>query len=112
MDSISRISDQIDREAAAIDIVQAAKQRREEEQDSTNREEQWRTQQLNAVLGWLEASDADQEEKLERLKGRCYKGTLQWATKSPKVRSLLQRGRGKQVFWVYGKPESGKITSH
>lgn len=112
LDSIARISDQIDREAVSIDIVQAAEQRQKEVEASAQRETQWRTQQLNTVLSWLEASDTDQEMKLEWLRSRCYGGTLQWATKSPKLRRWLQRVRGKQVLWLYGKPGSGKISPH
>ncbi|KAH6869113.1 hypothetical protein B0T10DRAFT_313885, partial [Thelonectria olida] len=108
LDSITRISDQIDREAMSIDIVQSAELRRKEAEASAQRETRWRTQQLDVVLSWLEASDTDQEMKLEWLRSRCYEGTLQWVTKSPKLRGWLQRGRGKQVLWLYGKPGSGK----
>ncbi|KAM5375793.1 hypothetical protein ACJZ2D_005849 [Fusarium nematophilum] len=108
LDSISRISDQIDREAMAIDIVQAAEQRRKDAEESNQRGTRLRAQQLNAVLNWLEASDTDQEMKFEWLTSRCYEGTLDWTLQSPKLRAWLQRGRGKQVLWLHGKPGSGK----
>ncbi|KAF4975683.1 hypothetical protein FZEAL_7573 [Fusarium zealandicum] len=108
LNSISRISDQIDREAMSIDISQAAEQRQKEAEEATQRVERWRNQQRDIVLNWLETSATEQENKLEMLRGRCHEGTLQWVTKSPKLRGWLQRGHGKQVLWLYGKPGSGK----
>ncbi|KAF4957355.1 hypothetical protein FSARC_11330 [Fusarium sarcochroum] len=108
LESIRRISDQIDREAVSIDLVQAVNQRKKDAEASTQRETRWRTQQLCNVLNWLEGSDTDQETKLEFLRDRCHEGTLDWVTSSPKLRGWLQRGHGKQVLWLYGKPGSGK----
>ncbi|KAM6529652.1 hypothetical protein FALCPG4_007781, partial [Fusarium falciforme] len=106
--NISRISDQIDREAMSIDIIQAADQRRKDAEKSNQRVDEYRAQQLNAVLKWLEASDIEQEQKLEMLQNRHYEGTLNWISSSPKLRAWLQRGRGKPVLWLHGKPGSGK----
>lgn len=110
VDSISRISDQIDREAISIDIVQSVQQRQKEAEDFAQRESRWRTQQRTDVLRWLDASDTEQEMKLEWLRNRCYEGTLGWVTKSPKLRAWLQQGRGNQTLWIYGKPGSGMIS--
>ncbi|KAL4724047.1 hypothetical protein ACLX1H_008652 [Fusarium chlamydosporum] len=107
LESIARVSVEIDREAMAIDIIQAVDQRKRDADAATERETQWRTQQLCIVLNWLEASDTDQETKFEILRDRCYEGTLGWVTNSPKLRGWL-RGHGKQVLWLHGKPGSGK----
>ncbi|KAM0224492.1 hypothetical protein ACHAQD_002064 [Fusarium lateritium] len=107
LESIARVSVEIDREAMAIDIVQAVDQRKRDADAAAERETQWRTQQLCIVLNWLEASDTDQETKFEILRDRCHEGTLGWVTNSPKLRGWL-RGHGKQVLWLHGKPGSGK----
>ncbi|KAM0247555.1 hypothetical protein ACHAP5_004005 [Fusarium lateritium] len=107
LESIARVSVEIDREAMAIDIVQAVDQRKRDADAAAERETQWRTQQLCIVLNWLEASDTDQETKFEILRDRCHEGTLGWVTNSPKLRAWL-RGHGKQVLWLHGKPGSGK----
>ncbi|KAM0499405.1 hypothetical protein ACHAP8_005558 [Fusarium lateritium] len=107
LESIAKVSVEIDREAMAIDIIQAVDQRKKDADAAAERETQWRTQQLCIVLNWLEASDTDQETKLEILRDRCHEGTLGWVTNSPKLRSWL-RGRGKKVMWLHGKPGSGK----
>jgi hypothetical protein len=106
LESIARVSVEIDREAMAIDIIQAADQRKRDADAAAERETQWRTQQLCIVLNWLEASDTDQETKFEILRDRCHEGTLGWVTNSPKLRGWL-RGHGKQVLWLHGKPGSG-----
>ncbi|KAH9990747.1 hypothetical protein F4779DRAFT_609911 [Xylariaceae sp. FL0662B] len=106
--NIGHTSDQIDREAASLNISQAVKWRIASAEDAEKRQDRWQTQQLNAVLNWLETADKGQEVKLEWLKSRCYEGTSQWVLQSPKLRSWLQRGRGRPVLWLYGKPGSGK----
>ncbi|RGP62626.1 nacht domain-containing protein [Fusarium sporotrichioides] len=107
LESIARVSVQIDREAIAIDIIQAVDQRKRDADAAAERETQWHTQQLCIILNWLEASDTDQETKFEILRDRCHEGTLGWVTNSPKLRSWL-RGHGKPVLWLHGKPGSGK----
>lgn len=72
------------------------------------REQLRESEQLQKVLDWLEAGEHDQELRLEVLNKRCYDGTTSWITKNTRFRSWLQRERGKQVLWVYGKPGSGK----
>lgn len=71
------------------------------------RERQRESEQLQVVLTWLEAGENDQELALEVLNRRWYDGTTSWITKNTIFRSWLQRERGRQVLWVYGKPGSG-----
>lgn len=70
-----------------------------------------KTQQLQAVLNWLEARDSVQDEKFQWLEGRRFEGTSQWALKSPKIKSWLQREHGSSVLWLNGKPGSGEYRS-
>ncbi|KAK6834117.1 hypothetical protein PG995_013848 [Apiospora arundinis] len=108
LDSITRTSDQIDKEAAALDIIQAAESRRSLLEAAAEHERRHQTQQVQAVLEWLEIRDSDQEAKLEWFQSRRYDGTSQWVLKSPKIRSWLQRGHGSSGLWLNGKPGSGK----
>ncbi|KAI1824553.1 hypothetical protein F4861DRAFT_505422 [Xylaria intraflava] len=108
LQSISRTSELIDKEAASLDIIQAAEQRQRDMDASISREIRWKAEQLQSVLNWLETGESDPELKLEWLRDRCYRGTSQWITKSSKLRSWLQRGRGPKLLWLHGKPGSGK----
>ncbi|KXH46596.1 NACHT domain-containing protein [Colletotrichum nymphaeae SA-01] len=106
--SIAKTSELIDREAASYEIVQAREWRQnllEKAQDQEKKEEIY---QREAVNKWLQVSDRN-EEKLERLHNRCLDGTSQWVTRSPQVRSWLQKGRGKSVLWLHGKPGSDLV---
>ncbi|ETS82746.1 hypothetical protein PFICI_04622 [Pestalotiopsis fici W106-1] len=106
--NIERLSEQIDREAVALDIVATAEWRSKSADDASKREEQWQTQQLHAILNWLGIEDDIQEAKLEMNANKCYDGTCQWLTKSSKIRTWLERNRGNPVLWLNGKPGSGK----
>ncbi|KAI1291072.1 hypothetical protein F5Y03DRAFT_377684 [Xylaria venustula] len=108
LQNIARTSELIDKEAVSLDITQAAEQRQRDLDASISRETRWKTEQLQSVLDWLEMGESDPELKLEWLHSRCYEGTSQWITKSSKLRSWLQRGRGPNLLWLYGKPGSGK----
>lgn len=111
LESMTRLSDLIDREAVALDISQAAEWRKTEAENAHQRERQRHAEQLQAVLDWLETTNGDQEMKLEWLRSRCYEGTSSWITNNHKFRTWLQRGRGNSVLWLHGKPGSG-IYSH
>lgn len=111
LESIAKVSIEIDREAMAIDIIQAVDQRKRDADAATERETQWRTQQLCIVCNWLEASDTDQQTRFEILRDRCREGTLGWVTNSPKLRDWLRRD-AKRVLWLHGKPGSGINAFH
>jgi hypothetical protein len=91
LQNIADNSELIDKEAVALDILQAAEQRQREREHSMSREIQWKSEQLQSVLNWLETGESDPELKLEWLRSRCYEGTSQWITKAAKIRSWLQR---------------------
>lgn len=76
--------------------------------DASKREEQWQTQQFQAIMNWIGVEDDIQEAKLEMNSSKCYDGTCQWLLKSSKIRTWLQRNRGNPVLWLNGKPGSGK----
>ncbi|KAH8680543.1 hypothetical protein BX600DRAFT_636 [Xylariales sp. PMI_506] len=108
IESIAHYSDQIDRNAASLDIIAATEWRDRDAEMARTREHRWQTEQLNVVLNWLGSGDQVQEERLEWLKARCYDGTSQWIIRTSKFRSWLQHGRGDPVLWMTGKPGSGK----
>lgn len=112
LQSIAHCSELIDKEAVSFDIIQAKEWRQKSLEDAINREKRWESEQLEAVLRWLEIgeSKSNQEIKLEWLRSHCCEGTAQWVTKSSKVRSWLQFGRGDPVLWLHGKPGSGILV--
>lgn len=79
--------------------------------ESVVREKRWESEQLQAVLNWLNAVENEQDIKHEWLKEQCFPGTAQWIVQNSKFRSWMQRGRGNSVMWLFGKPGSGKETS-
>ncbi|KAK7960375.1 Vegetative incompatibility protein HET-E-1 [Apiospora saccharicola] len=106
--SISRTSEQIDREAIALDIMQAVESRRKSADECIERDRRHQTEQVQSIQNWLELTNTNGEMKLELLLSRHLEGTSDWATQNPKIRSWLQCGRGEQVLWLNGKPGSGK----
>jgi Cdc6-like AAA superfamily ATPase len=106
--NIERLSEQIDREAVALDIMATAEWRSKNADDASKRDEQWQTQQLHATINWLGIEDDMQEAKLEMNASKCYAGTCHWILKSGKIRTWLERKRGNPILWLNGKPGSGK----
>ncbi|KAK8109245.1 hypothetical protein PG984_015046 [Apiospora sp. TS-2023a] len=106
--SISRTSEQIDREAIALDIMQAVESRRKSADECIERDRRHQSEQVQSIQNWLELTNTNGEMKLELLLSRHLEGTSDWATQNPKIRGWLQCGRGEQVLWVNGKPGSGK----
>ncbi|KAK6855680.1 hypothetical protein PG995_007831 [Apiospora arundinis] len=106
--TISHTSEQIDREAVALDIMQAVEARKKSAADCVERDQQHQKDQVQGILNWLETTNTDGEMKLEWLLGRHLEGTSGWAVQNSKIRSWLQRGHGGQVLWINGKPGSGK----
>jgi hypothetical protein len=97
----------IDREAASLDIYHANEWRKKALDDSINQEQRWESEQVQALMKWLESDDNDQELKFEWLKERCCPGTGRWIIGNAKFRSWLQSGAGNPVMWLYGKPGAG-----
>ena len=89
------------------DIQDASEWRRKALEDSTVREQRWRSEQAQALMKWLETGNDDQDLKFGWLKERCCPGTGRWIIENEKFRSWLQIGRSNPVMWLYGKPGSG-----
>ncbi|KAI1399172.1 hypothetical protein F4819DRAFT_429846 [Hypoxylon fuscum] len=108
VESIKATSQLIDQHATAINILQAKEWRQKSMDESVVREKRWESEQLQAVLNWLNAVENEQDIKHEWLKEQCFPGTAQWIVQNSKFRSWMQRGRGNSVMWLFGKPGSGK----
>ncbi|RYP58606.1 hypothetical protein DL770_010393 [Monosporascus sp. CRB-9-2] len=102
IESITRVSALIDREAASLDIHHANGWRRKALEDSTVREQRWESEQSQALMKWLETGDNDQELKLEWLKGLCCPGTGRWialvGTTPNRLGSPILTVKGKSVL--------------
>ncbi|KAK8100002.1 hypothetical protein PG999_010376 [Apiospora kogelbergensis] len=106
--SISGISEQIDREAVALDIQEAVESRKKRAAEYLERDNQKQFQQEHSIRNWLELTNIDGEMRLDWLLNRHLEGTSDWILNNRKIRDWLQRGRGGQVLWINGKPGSGK----
>lgn len=106
--SISRTSEQIDREAVALDIQEAVESRKKRAAEYLERDNQKQFQQEHSIRNWLELTDIDGEMRLDWLLNRHLEGTSDWILNNLKIRDWLQRGRGSQVLWISGKPGSGR----
>lgn len=65
IESITRISALIDREAASLDIQNASEWRQKSLEDATVQEQRWQSTQAQTMMKWLETGDNDQELKLD-----------------------------------------------
>ncbi|KAK8112151.1 uncharacterized protein PG998_008608 [Apiospora kogelbergensis] len=104
--SISRTSEQIDREAVALDIQEAVESRKKRAAEYLERGNQKQFQQEHSIRHWLELTDTDGEMRLDWLLNRHLEGTSDWILSNRKIRDWLQRGRGGLVLWINGKPGS------
>lgn len=107
--NITKTSDLIDKQAATYHILEVKEWRQRSLDDSITRERRWGTEQLQAVHNWLGTEVQAQKLKLDWLSTRSHAGTSGWILNHMKFRSWLQRGRGKPVLWIHGKPGSGKF---
>ncbi len=89
IESIKRTSTLIDQHATSLDILQAKEWRQKSLEDATIWEKRWETQQLEAVVKWLDATNNDQQVKLEWLQEQCCSGTMHWIAQNTKFRSWM-----------------------
>ncbi|KAK8013246.1 hypothetical protein PG991_009517, partial [Apiospora marii] len=108
LQSIACISEKIDRDAVAIDIMEAAELRKKWSADCIERDRRHHIEQLQCILNWLERTEPEGDAKLDVLLDKHLEGTSHWALQNSAIRSWLQIGRGGQVLWINGKPGSGK----
>lgn len=91
--NISHTSEQIDREAAALDIMQAVESRKKSAAECIEHDRRHQTEQIQSIRNWLELTNTDGEMKLEWLLSRHLEGTSDCARQNPNIRIWLQRGR-------------------
>ncbi|KAK7908998.1 hypothetical protein PG985_014876 [Apiospora marii] len=108
LQSIACISEKIDRDAVAIDIMEAAELRKKWSADCIERDRRHHIEQLQSILNWLERTEPEGDAKLDVLLDKHLEGTSHWALQNSAIRSWLQIGGGGQVLWINGKPGSGK----
>lgn len=112
LDSLSRHSDLVDREANAFSIAETMKWREEALQEASLKEKQRLTAQLTAAMDWLNPDKLtcrryQQEDILDKLISDCCPGTTEWILRHPKMKTWLKHGPGQATLWLTGKPGSG-----
>jgi len=111
LESLSRNSDLIDREANSINIAQAQEQRIKAEEAMEKQERARFTTQLQASLSWLGVESAEQEDELVRLAELAHPNSCDWIQNQPKARSWMRLDKDNPILWLNGKPGAGKHLS-
>ncbi|KAF2642645.1 hypothetical protein P280DRAFT_395523 [Massarina eburnea CBS 473.64] len=116
LDSLSRHSDLVDREANAFLIAETMRWREEASHTATRTEKERLATQLTAALAWLNldsiphCGQSQQDNHLDKLTRDCCAGTTEWVLRNPKIKACINDGRDQYTLWLKGKPGSGKST--
>ncbi|KAF2231650.1 hypothetical protein EV356DRAFT_535325 [Viridothelium virens] len=110
LDSLSRHTDLVDKEAVAIHIAEAKAWRESALQSALRQEKEIITRQCQSVMSWLDSGDFLQHDELNEQIDRCHPGTCSWLTRHPKMRAWMQSDNEKYNLWLKGKPGSGKTV--
>ncbi|KAF1952459.1 hypothetical protein CC80DRAFT_479208 [Byssothecium circinans] len=116
LDSLSRHSDLVDREANAFLITETMRWREDALQAAAHREKERLTTQLTSTLAWLGLDSMphcgrnQQQNEFDKLIHDCCPGTTDWILNHPKMRTWMRNGQDQSTLWLKGKPGSGKST--
>lgn len=114
LESLSRHSDLVDREANALLIEQTMQWREQSFQDMERRDQERAASQVTAVQNWLgirdDRTEDSQEDHLDRIASQAYPGTADWILQHQKMKSWLKKDTRSPILWLKGKPGSGKHT--
>jgi hypothetical protein len=114
LNSLSKHSDLVDREANALAIAQAIKWREDALQTAATRTKDRSATQLAATLAWLSLDNTahctqnEQENVLDKLTSDCCANTTEWILQHQRMRVWLRNGRSAPVLWLKGKPGCGR----
>lgn len=109
LDNIARDSELIDKNANAIDILQAKEFRDTQNKLITQREKQEEAARLASVIKWLQITQLhDQEEELDHFTTRCHPGSCDWIFQLEKVKKWMTDDEPQPVIWLHGKPGAGE----
>ena len=106
LESLDKHSHWLDREANAINIVEARQWRTKASDDAEARERQRLDIQFHEALKWLAVDD--QEEDLDQLTDRCQPGSCNWLFHQPELLSWMDEAHSIPLLWLKGIPGSGK----
>ncbi|KAK3989022.1 hypothetical protein QBC44DRAFT_359506 [Cladorrhinum sp. PSN332] len=110
LDSISKTSALIDKEAASLNIVDLKEWRQDLLEKAAVAEKRWESEQFQALMKWLETSDREHQSRYDWLSDRACEGTGGWIMSHTKFRSWMRQGSNSPtgILWMNGKPGSGK----
>jgi len=120
--SLEKHADLVDREANAVNIVQAKAWRdtyMEDSkawkdkyfEDSKQKAKERAANELAAVLSWLDPTlkNANQEQELYRLSTSRHAGTCDWLLENAKIKKWMAAGSSNSVLWLQGPPGAGMV---
>ena len=104
--NLTRHSELLDREAAAIHFAAAKEAAQKSQRQIEDIEMQRKRTERKEVQQWL-AVDDDQEFRLERLVERCQPGSCEWIIRNDSISSWLNESRNRPSVWMSGNPGTG-----
>lgn len=112
LENIARDSELIDKNANAIDILQAKEFRDKQSEHIAQREKQQEAAELASVITWLQINHIhDQEEELDHLTDRCHQGSCDWILQLEKMEKWMKDDEPQSVIWLHGKPGAGEQST-
>ena len=107
--SLEKHAEIVDREANAIDIVEAKAWRDKYVEDCKQREEERAVREFIAVLSWLDpaATNSNQEQELQRLLNKRHLDTCDWLLDNTKIKKWVGTSSSNPVLWLHGPPGAG-----
>jgi len=109
--SLANHSELVDKEAVAVNIVDAVARSKEDVDRWEQQEREWQALKVRAVLSWLAADDTPPEDTLERHTRDCLPGSCDWFIQHPKIQPWLKDSAENAILWLYGKPGAGRSPS-
>ncbi|EHK48685.1 hypothetical protein TRIATDRAFT_53227, partial [Trichoderma atroviride IMI 206040] len=107
----------IDKTANAVNILEASKmreslrdQRNENLNDVAKQEDEVSARQYQAIVGWLQIDDTDQQIIFDSIASEAEKneGTCNWILKQPILVSWMRTQSETPFVWLQGHPGAGK----
>lgn len=98
----------MDKEATAVDISDAVKRNKEEDEKWSQQESEWQATKVRTVLSWLGANDSLPEDALERHTQNCLPSSCDWFIQHRKTQLWLKDGTENVLIWLNGKPGAGQ----
>jgi hypothetical protein len=113
IESLTRHSDLVDKEATSIDIAEARVWRMRAQEELEDRERDKGLLQLNRSINWLRTEDSLQlpDDDLYRFSETRLKGTCKWILRDKIIVDWRKDDEHNPLVWLNGMPGAGKFAA-